>query len=92
MRVEVENDSDESRDADFIPSDDDDDENEMSVIGRPRPRPSPEVAEERHEIWQRFEGMVQFGMDSCVVNRRAATDALFAHNRDPQRAIEFLLQ
>lgn len=107
-RFEVEDDSDDSSDVDFIPAgrmrmqlpapvdqrhdvdddDDNDDENDFE-IGRPRPRPPPA---ERHEIWQRFEGMVQFVMDSCAVNRRAATDALFSNDRNPVRAIEFLLQ
>jgi hypothetical protein len=65
------------------------DGDEVFVIGRPRPRPVPA---ERPELWQHFEGVVQFVMDSCAVNRRAATDALFAHNRNPERAIAFLLQ
>jgi NACalpha-BTF3-like transcription factor len=99
VRVEVEDDSDvsdQSSDDDFMPA--------PANRNRMRARlPAPLVDRHQHdeegpapaerpELWQRFEGMVQFVMDSCAVNRRAATDALFANDRNVVRAIESLLQ
>jgi hypothetical protein len=87
MRVRVPHAGDDS-------DDDDDDDDDVHVIGHPRPRPlaPPPGPEERPQLWQRFEDVVQFVMDSCNVNRRAATDALFAHDRNPEAAIGYLLQ
>ena len=75
------------------PGDDSDDDDDVHVIGNPRPRPltPPPALQERVQLLQRFEDNVQFVMDACNVNRRAATDALFAHERDPGAAIAFLL-
>jgi len=98
--------SSDSSDSDYVPAlpagrmrmrvprgvgDDSDDDDDVHVIGNPRPRTPPPALEERAQLFQRFEDNVQFVMDACNVNRRAATDALFAHERDPAKAIDFLL-
>jgi hypothetical protein len=76
-----------------VRDDSDDDDDDVHVIGNPHPRPQtpPPALEARAHLFQRFEDNVKFVMDSCDVNRRAATDALFAHERDPAKAIDFLL-
>jgi hypothetical protein len=81
--------------------DDDESSDDDYVVGFARPRsplpvhrPEPRVPRvpPPEQAWGQFENMVQFVMDSCAVNRRAATDALFANDRNPALAIEFLLQ
>jgi hypothetical protein len=88
QRIDVYNVSDtESSDDDYIPL----------PAGRQRmrldsPPPAIRPPADRAPAWNLFNQNVQFIMDACNCNRRQATDALFANNRDPQKAIEALLE
>lgn len=62
----------------------------MRVPPRAIAPPRADLPQER--IWDHFQLNVQFIMDACNCNRRQATDALFANDRDPLQAIEYLLR
>lgn len=91
----------------FQVEDDDSSSDEDFIIAPPRVRPAgqprgpvafpPPAArspppERRPQLWNRFELDVEFIMEACNCNRRQATDALFANNRDPQQAVAYLLE